>query len=205
MDYICVLDFEATCDDKTEWTKEIIEFPSILYERDRKTNLWKELSRIQIYVKPKTKPVVSEFCEKLTGITQKIVDKGVSLEEAYNAHYEWIKKNVPDMHNFIFFTAGDWDLKTMLPNDLKNVGLYDEVANIYKRYVNVKDVYNNVLGLPKTKKTGMDKMLEKLDLELEGRHHSGIDDCYNIGKILIALSERDPEFSFKQFIKTVEY
>ncbi|CAM9373912.1 unnamed protein product, partial [Heterosigma akashiwo] len=36
-------------------------------------------------------------------------------------------------------------------------------------------------------KMGMAGMLRKSDLVLEGRHHSGIDDCKNIGRLLIQL------------------
>jgi len=36
----------------------------------------------------------------------------------------------------------------------------------------------------------MTDMLAKLNLELIGRHHSGIDDCKNIARILIELLSR---------------
>ena len=39
----------------------------------------------------------------------------------------------------------------------------------------------------------MKTMLRDLHLELEGRHHSGLDDSKNIAKILKTLALRDPE------------
>ena len=39
----------------------------------------------------------------------------------------------------------------------------------------------------------MAMMLRDLHIELEGRHHSGIDDCRNIAKVAIALL-RDQRF-----------
>ena len=33
-------------------------------------------------------------------------------------------------------------------------------------------------------------MLEGLGLPMQGRHHSGIDDCRNIARVLIALAQR---------------
>lgn len=41
----------------------------------------------------------------------------------------------------------------------------------------------------------MPEMLELMGLELEGRHHSGIDDAQNIAKVAIALLEREFEFN----------
>ena len=38
----------------------------------------------------------------------------------------------------------------------------------------------------------MKTMLRDLHLELEGRHHSGIDDSRNIAKILRTLAQQDP-------------
>jgi inhibitor of KinA sporulation pathway (predicted exonuclease) len=36
----------------------------------------------------------------------------------------------------------------------------------------------------------MTNMLSKLGLELQGRHHSGLDDCRNIGRVLVELVKR---------------
>lgn len=69
-DYLVVIDFEATCDNKTSLTpQEIIEFPAVL------VNL--ETLRIQAvfrtYVKPVCHPQLTEFCKRLTGIQQEQV------------------------------------------------------------------------------------------------------------------------------------
>lgn len=69
-DYLVVIDFEATCDNKTSLTpQEIIEFPAVL------VNL--ETLRIQAvfrtYVKPVCHPRLTEFCKRLTGIQQEQV------------------------------------------------------------------------------------------------------------------------------------
>ena len=49
------------------------------------------------------------------------------------------------------------------------------------------------LALTGHKGFGMKTMLRDLHLELEGRHHSGLDDSKNIAKILKTLALRDPE------------
>ena len=75
-DYICVYDFECTCDNKKKLeSQEIIEFPVVIIDVKNK----KIKSIFQTYVKPTIEPVLTPFCTELTGITQEQVDAGVSL------------------------------------------------------------------------------------------------------------------------------
>lgn len=82
----------------------------------------------------------------------------------------------------------------MLPRQLKFVdaehGL-DENGNLvapYNRWINVKEPFRKQLGLQRYN-IGMAGMLAKLKLDLVGRHHSGIDDCKNILRIVQKLRE----------------
>jgi inhibitor of KinA sporulation pathway (predicted exonuclease) len=40
-------------------------------------------------------------------------------------------------------------------------------------------------------------MLKKLNIELEDTHHSGIDDCKNLAKIVIKMVEKKYTFNIK--------
>jgi len=181
--YICVLDFEATCwkDNKNH---EIIEFPSILLEWNLKNNTIKEVSRIQIFVKPKLNPIVSDFCYELTGITQEQVNNGTDLKSAILQHFNWLKENAP-LKNVMMLTCGNWDLQTMLPNDAKNINF--NLHQIYKSFVNLKYVFEYITN---TKSNSTIQMLKHLGLKMEGRLHSGIDDCNNYARIFIKLIEK---------------
>jgi inhibitor of KinA sporulation pathway (predicted exonuclease) len=53
--------------------------------------------------------------------------------------------------------------------------------SIYHKVINVKFVFEKIC---KTKKLGMDGMLDHCGLTLVGRHHSGIDDCNNIAQLV---------------------
>jgi len=66
--YLLVLDFEASCGESgfPRDQMEIIEFPTIVYDLQEK----KEVGRFHEYVKPVIRPQLTEFCTKLTGITQ---------------------------------------------------------------------------------------------------------------------------------------
>ena len=182
-DYICVLDFEATCFNNSK-NHEIIEFPSILLKWENDTII--QVHRIQLYVKPKMYPIVSKFCRELTGITQEIVNQGIPLETAIEKHLSWLNTCSNNQLNKItIVTCGQWDLKTMLPQDLENINNGMRPDKIYTRFVNIKDLFEDVeqCGLAGS----MVQMLKYYNLELEGRHHSGLDDCHNIARIFRKL------------------
>ncbi|KAK0153520.1 3'-5' exoribonuclease 1 [Merluccius polli] len=67
------VDFEATCeeDNPAEFHHEIIEFPMVLIN----THTLEIEDTFQEYVRPEVNTQLSDFCVKLTGITQKMVDE----------------------------------------------------------------------------------------------------------------------------------
>lgn len=93
-----------------------------------------------------------------------------------------------DHASFAFLTCGRWDLHSMLPRQLdisESEHGRDDSGNLiapYNRYINVKDAFRIHYKL--RHQQGMLHMLRRLKLELEGRHHSGIDDCKNILRIV---------------------
>mmetsp|Transcript_36773 Transcript_36773/g.77585 ORF Transcript_36773/g.77585 Transcript_36773/m.77585 type:complete len:240 (+) Transcript_36773:251-970(+) len=196
-DYLCILDFEATCNDTKPAPKpqEIIEFPTLLL--NVRTGVIER--EFHYYIKPDVHPTLTEFCTELTGITQDTVNGGISLREALDLHQRWIDDNIANRDNlnaegdetketttttahrptFTYITCGDWDLKTCLPNQLAYHN--EPTPSIFRRWLNIKREYQNFYETKKPK--GMVGMLRGLNMELEGRHHSGIDDCRNIGRI----------------------
>ncbi len=101
--------------------------------------------------------------------------------------------NVNDM-NILIVTCGHWDLNVMAIKEYKNHNISPH--SVYARYANIK---HDFAKLYKTSgKNGMVGMLTELGIPLEGKHHSGIDDCRNISKILIKMFQNG--FTFEQFI-----
>ncbi|KAH3756766.1 exonuclease III protein [Pelomyxa schiedti] len=188
VEYFVILDFEAICEEgPTPVPQEIIEFPSVLLN----SRTLKVEDEFHVYVRPEIHPVLSKFCTSLTGITQEMVDRGVTLGDAMQMHRDWLAKHgliclTPDtaaVHSFIFVTCGDWDLNICLPKLLGH--LHVEVPPYYvKNHLNIKHGYCSVYHRPAL---GMKGMLKELAIELVGRHHSGIDDCRNITQILIRM------------------
>jgi inhibitor of KinA sporulation pathway (predicted exonuclease) len=192
--YICILDFEATCwndngngngngnGNKYKSQIEIIEFPSILYKLEK--NKLEKIGEFHEYVKPIIHPILSEFCTELTGIKQETVDKADIFPNVFNRHYKWLSSSVPNLEELTFLTCGAWDLKIQLPRELNNKNV--KMNKIYSHFINIKDEFEYFY---KVKALGMDGMLKYLKMSLDGKHHSGIDDCRNISKILIKMVE----------------
>jgi len=87
----------------------------------------------------------------------------------------------------VFLTLGDWDFKTMLPDQCRLSGL--TLPPRFRQWVNVKRSFQTCQGyFPRS----MRSMLDDLNIPLVGRHHSGIDDVNNIVSIVqtLALSEK---------------
>lgn len=180
--HFCVLDFEKTCErDERLDPQEIIEFPSVLLA----VGAVQPVAEFQSYVRPQTNPVLTDFCTELTGIEQGQVDQAPQLQEVLEQHHSWLRSHAPREEECIFVTCGDMDLKVSLPED-PNVPA--EVPACYRKWINLKKEFGAFYTrwYPKKGKQprNMNEMLEKLELPLEGHHHSGIDDCRNIGKVV---------------------
>ncbi|KAI0639778.1 exonuclease RNase T and DNA polymerase III [Trametes polyzona] len=191
--YLLVLDFEATCDDTHHVVPreemEIIEFPTILYDikEDKVEATFHE------YVRPTLHPTLTQFCTNLTGIQQNTVDAASPFPEVWQRFQEFLRTHgiLDAPSSAAFLTCGDWDLKTMLPLQLRHSGITEAftssgaVVPPFDRWINVKRSYKLCHRLRYAK--GMDGMLRHANMELEGRHHSGIDDCKNILRLVRKL------------------
>src|SRR5580692_8932735 len=105
--YICILDFEATCDNKVrDFDHEVIEFPSVLMKFDG-TN-YVPIAEFQRFCKPSKKPIVSRFCYELTGITQQQVNSGRKFKDVLVEHFEWLQTCTKG--DVLIVTCGKWDL-----------------------------------------------------------------------------------------------
>ena len=184
IEYYLVLDFEATCDEKkTPKPQEIIEFPVL---KVNATTLETE-STFHTYVTPTVHPQLTAFCTQLTGITQEMVTGQPSLLKVLEMFDEWmVKEKLKDNPNICFVTCGDWDLKTMFPGQCAYLRV--NVPQYFKKWMNIKKVFAKIMNC---RMFGMAGMLEKLNLTLDGRHHSGIDDAKNIAKVLQELLKKE--------------
>lgn len=182
-DYICVVDFEATCeeDNPSDFHHEIIEFPMVLIN----THTLEIVDSFQEYVKPELNPQLSDFCVKLTGITQKMVEEADVFPAVLQRVVDWLQeRELGTKYKYAILTDGAWDMSKFLNIQCRLSKIrYPQFA---KKWINIRKSYGNFYKVPRTQ-TKLSTMLEKLGLKYEGRPHSGLDDSKNIARIALRM------------------
>lgn len=173
-DRVLVIDVEATCWEGKKpdnQQNEIIEIGICTIDIETAQPAEPE----SIIVKPENS-VVSEFCTKLTTITQDMVDNGISFSHACD-----ILKQKYLSKQRVWTSWGNYD---------KNQ--FEEQCKAYKveypfgsNHINLKTLFSVLRKLPH--EVGMAKALELLNIPLKGTHHRGVDDAKNIADIFIEL------------------
>lgn len=174
LDHILVIDIEATCWDgptPPDQEGEIIEIG--IAGLDVAT--LEPLQKRSILVRPE-RSTVSPFCTELTTLTQEQVDGGISFSAACA-----LLKNDYDSRHRTWASYGDYDRRQFAHQcDSRQVAIPFGASHL-----NVKNLFALVHGLPH--EIGMAGALQRLGLPLEGTHHRGADDAWNIARILAAL------------------
>jgi inhibitor of KinA sporulation pathway (predicted exonuclease) len=183
--YFLVIDLEATCDDQKrirDRDMEIIEIGTVLV--DAETFL--PVAEHQTFVKPVRHPVLTDFCRKLTTITQADVENAPGFPEAIASLARFI-----DGRDVLFCSWGDYDRRQ-----------FEQDARRHKvslpfggKHLNLKKQFTVQLG--GDMRYGMAGALRRVGLPLEGTHHRGIDDARNIARLLpwVLGREQAPELS----------
>uniref|UniRef100_A0A7S3D2N4 Exonuclease domain-containing protein n=1 Tax=Palpitomonas bilix TaxID=652834 RepID=A0A7S3D2N4_9EUKA len=211
-----VVDFEAQCNDGQRiQPQEIIEFPLLALN----TRTLEVDFEFHHYVRPVAHPVLTQFCTELTGIeqhtvegadtfpvvlekcTQLLIEKGllevadhddpgeIVVDKKGSKHF--ITTQTRFVRPCIFLSCGDWDFKTCLPGQCHAIGMSRYPKHFFE-WINVKKVFSEVKGY---RCPGMARMLEELNIELKGRHHSGIDDSRNIADMVRYLIRKGGSFT----------
>lgn len=180
-DYVCVIDYEATCTENSlNFPHEIIEFPIVLVNM-------KTLSidaHFQAYCKPKINPKLTHFCKTLTGISQEQVDKADEFPVVLDKVNDWLKLHgLGQEHTFAIAADGPWDMQKFLYMQCGHSQInYPRWA---QGWIDVRKLFSNWFGV---RRCGILKMLDYLGLEFEGNQHCGLDDSRNIARILMGIA-----------------
>ncbi|GAA2391651.1 3'-5' exonuclease [Dactylosporangium salmoneum] len=170
-----VIDVEATCWDGQPppgQVNEIIEVGVCVVDIEAR----ERVGRDRIMVRPQ-RSTVSAFCTELTGITPEEAAGGVTFAEACRLLLERHRSDSRPWASW-----GDYDRKQ-----------FARQCHGAQRYpfgsvhVNAKAVFADALG---ARRQGMAGALRTAGLPLEGRHHNGADDAWNIGALVLYLVER---------------
>ena len=90
VEYLVVVDFEATCErGQQTYEHEIIEFPAVLL----RTSDAAVTSEFHAFVRPIENTTLSAFCTELTGISQEIVDEADTLDVVLCNFNTWLEEN----------------------------------------------------------------------------------------------------------------
>lgn len=171
LDQILVIDLEATCwegDPPPGQENEIIEIGLCVLD----VTTGERLDNPSILVRP-TRSTVSEYCTRLTTLTQEEVDAGVSLAEACE-----LLKTKYQSKKRLWASYGDYD-RWQFEKDCQRQGIEYPFGH---SHLNVKSLFAVVYNL--RREVGLDRAMRMLGFPLEGTHHRGGDDAWNIARIL---------------------
>lgn len=172
LDKIIIIDVESTCWEGAPpagMESDIIEIGICLLDVQN----GEITDNRGILIKPE-RSVISPFCTSLTTITPEMVAKGVmSFKEAcFILRKEYLSQKR------VWASFGAYDLK-QFQRQCSAMGIGFPFG---PSHINVKTLFalKNKLG----HEEGMAGALKILDIPLKGTHHRGVDDAFNIAKIL---------------------
>ncbi|MFD4701737.1 exonuclease domain-containing protein [Streptomyces niveus] len=172
-----VVDVEATC-----WegrpppgqVSEIIEIGLTVVD----LRAGERLAKHRLLVRP-ARSEVSPFCTELTGLTRTEVDGGLSYAEACRTLAAQHRTGLPPWASW-----GDYDRNQFTRQCQRT----DTEYPFGSRHTNAKVAFSAFYGL--RRRPGMAQALTTAGLPLEGRHHRGDDDAWNIAALILNLAKR---------------
>lgn len=179
-DYLAVIDFEATCEEKNiGYRHEIIEFPIVLIDVEK----MEVIDKFHSYVRPLVNPKLTDFCTGLTGISQETVDQADTFQVVLSHVEEFLASHhMGSGKTFAVLTDGPWDMFRFMYYQCVESRI--EMPSWCKKWVNIRKCYCNFYHCGRG---GIEVMLKNLGMKFEGSPHSGIDDAMNIARIAIKL------------------
>jgi inhibitor of KinA sporulation pathway (predicted exonuclease) len=178
LDQILVIDIESTC-----WAgrvpppgqmSEIIEVGLCVVDIARLARLEKR----SILIRP-VRSQISDFCTRLTTLTPDLFLSAGTLADAVSI----LKREYRSLER-LWGSWGDYDR-----NQFQRV--CKELTVPYPfgtRHLNVKTLFAAAFG--DNSESGLDEACDRLGRPLEGTHHRGVDDAWNIAGILCELLAR---------------
>lgn len=177
LDHVIVVDVESTCWEGSPPPGEVSEIIEIgVCPLELATG--RRLGKRSILVRP-TRSRVSEFCTGLTTLTRQQLDRGITFTEAC----EILRKEYQSRDR-VWASFGDYD-RTMFLTQCQATAVPYPFG---PRHLNVKTLFALSRGLPN--EVGMGETLVLMNAPLEGTHHRGDDDAWNVAGILARLVEK---------------
>ncbi|QDU95650.1 3'-5' exonuclease [Lignipirellula cremea] len=177
LDQVLVIDVESTCWNRPPPPNQISEIIEIgLCTVDMATLRRRE--KRCILVSP-ARSHVSQFCTSLTGITPDLVEHADDLATAVD-----LLMNKYKSRERLFASWGDYDRGQFE----RNCRDYMLPYPFGPTHLNVKTLFSLALGLPE--ELEIDAACDRVGLPMEGDHHRGVDDAWNIANLFLLLLKR---------------
>ncbi|TRX62560.1 exonuclease domain-containing protein [Fulvivirga sp. M361] len=175
MNYI-IFDLESTCwENNRTITREIIEIGAVRVNEQKVV-----VGEFNAFIRPVIHPELSDFCKRLTTITQDEVDQAQTFPDIIVDFKKWI--NVDS--KYLLCSWGYYD-KSQLINDSR---IHELDTDWTKNHLSLKHRYAEIKAL--SRPVGMKGALKLEKIHLDGVHHRGIDDAKNISKIFIQYFDK---------------
>ncbi|ANZ34812.1 DNA polymerase III [Lentzea guizhouensis] len=177
LDQVLVVDVESTCWEGTPPPREASEIIEIgICPVEVGSGVRGE--RRSVLVRP-VRSAVSPFCTELTTLTPAMVAEGVSFAEACAVLRKEYRSD-----DRVWASYGDYDRK-MFERQCAAFGVKYPFG---PRHLNVKTLFALTHRLPR--EIGMADAVRMAGQRLDGTHHRGHDDAYNIAGLLLGLLNR---------------
>jgi inhibitor of KinA sporulation pathway (predicted exonuclease) len=176
-DTVVIVDVESTCwENEKAPSGEISEIIEIgVCTLDIATR--QPHNKRSIFVKPSMSKI-SPFCTGLTTITPEMVaEHGISFADACA-----ILRDEYKTESRLWLSWGNYDQRMFAEQCPRMVVDYP----FSDKHCNLKNRFANYYG----KRMGMERALRTIDLKLEGTHHRGGDDAWNIARILASMLDK---------------
>jgi inhibitor of KinA sporulation pathway (predicted exonuclease) len=171
LDQILVIDLEATCwegEPPEGEESEIIEIGLCVLD----VATGDRLDNPSIIVRP-VHSTVSAYCTALTTLTTEELEAGITLEAACR-----LLQEIYGSKQRLWASYGDYD-RWMLQQQCQAQGVDYPFG---RSHINVKSLFAAIQNLEH--EIPLDEAMQQLGFRLEGTHHRGGDDAWNIARIL---------------------
>ncbi len=168
--FYAVIDFEATCwqGEERRGDAEIIQIGCVKVGMTTR----RIIDEFSSYVRPIRYPRLSDYCTRLTGITQHDVDIAPTFVEMLAEFVAWMGR--PEEFTFCSWGAYDSFL-------LRQACRFHRVDYPFDdEYLNIKPIFSEIVS---GRGVSLERALEMLGMSFEGRLHSGIDDARNVARV----------------------
>ncbi len=174
LDRILVVDVESTCWDGPPPPGEESEIIEIGICQVDLIAL-EPVEKRALFIKP-VHSRVSDFCTRLTTLTDDHLEGAGNLAQACR-----VLKTEYDAKNRLWASWGDYDRR-----QFRRVCEMQSVGYPFGRsHLNIKSLFAAAAGCPQ--EIGLDAAFSRLGWTMEGTHHRGDDDAWNISRILCHL------------------